>query len=116
MSHENRKNKLNQIIRGWIQYFKLANMRTYMKELDEWLRRRIRMCAWKSWKKVRTKFKNLKQLGIYPDKAWEWANTRKSYWRTAGSWILSRALPNKIIAKRGYISLLDYYQKVHIKL
>ena len=116
MSHENRKNKLNQIIRGWIQYFKLANMRTYMKELDEWLRRRIRMCAWKSWKKVRTKFKNLKQLGINSDKAWEWANTRKSYWRTAGSWILSRALPNKIIAKRGYISLLDYYQKVRIKL
>ena len=116
MGHEYRKIKLNQVVRGWIQYFKLANMKSHMQELDEWLRRRIRMCIWKYWKKVRTKFKYLKQLGINPSKAWEWANSRKSYWRVAGSWILTRALPNKIIAKAGYISLLDYYQKVHIKL
>ena len=116
MSHKYRKIKLSQIVRGWIQYFKLANMETYMKELDGWVRRRIRMCIWKSWKKVRTKYKHLKQLGINPGKAWEWANSRKSYWRLAGSWVLTRALPNEIIVKAGYISLLDYYQKVHIKL
>lgn len=116
MSRKYRKIKLSQIVRGWVQYFKLANIKSLMEKLDAWLRRRIRMCVWKSWKKARTKFKYLKQLGINPSKAWEWANSRKSYWRLAGSWVLTRALPNEIIAKAGYISLLDYYQKVRIKL
>ena len=108
--------KINQIIRGWIQYFKLANMRNHLQKLDEWLRRRIRMCAWKSWKKIKTKFTNLVKLGTTKYQAWQWANTRKSYWRIAKSPVLNRALNNKRIAERGYISLVSYYNKVHIKL
>jgi hypothetical protein len=54
-------------------------MKTIMQSIDEWLRRRIRMIAWKSWKKVKTKFVNLQKLGVAREKAWEWANTRKSY-------------------------------------
>lgn len=116
IGHVERRVKLNQVITGWIQYFKLANMNKYLTSLDGWIRRRIRMCAWKSWKKVKTKFRNLKKLGIEESKAWEWANTRKSYWRVAGSYILSLALNNKRIANRGYISLVSYYNKVRIKL
>lgn len=59
MSIEGRKIKLNQIIRGWVQYFKLADMKSIMQTIDEWLRRRIRMITWKRWKKVKTKFENL---------------------------------------------------------
>lgn len=116
LGYRQRKIKINQIIRGWIQYFKLANMKNHLKNLDEWLRRRIRMCAWKGWKKVKTKFTNLVKLGIGKFQAWQWANTRRSYWRIAKSPVLNRALNNKRIAERGYISLVSYYNKVQIKL
>lgn len=78
MSIEGRKTKLNLTIRGWVQYFKLADMKTVMQSIDEWLRRRIRMITWKRWKKVKTKFENLQKLGVAKEKAWEWANTRKA--------------------------------------
>ena len=116
LGYRQRKIKINQIIRGWIQYFKLANMKNHLKNLDEWLRRRIRMCAWKGWKKVKTKFTNLVKLGIGKFQACQWANTRRSYWRIAKSPVLNRALNNKRIAERGYISLVSYYNKVQIKL
>ena len=116
LGYRQRKIKINQIIRGWIQYFKLANMKNHLKNLDEWLRRRIRMCAWKGWKKVKTKFTNLVKLGIGKFQAWQWANTRRSYWRIAKSPVLNRALNNKRIAERGYISLVSCYNKVRIKL
>lgn len=116
LGYRQRRIKINQIIRGWIQYFKLANMRNHLQKLDEWLRRRIRMCAWKSWKKIKTKFTNLVKLGTAKFQAWKWANTHKSYWRIAKSPVLNRALNNKRIAERGYISLVSYYNKVHIKL
>ena len=116
LGYRQRRIKINQIIRGWVRYFKLANLRNHLQKLDEWLRRRIRMCAWKSWKKIKTKFTNLVKLGTTKYQAWQWANTRKSYWRIAKSPVLNRALNNKRIAERGYISLVSYYNKVHIKL
>lgn len=114
MSIEIRKEKLNQIIRGWVQYFKLADMKTIMNSIDEWLRRRIRMITWKSWKKVKTKFINLQRLGVAKGKAWEWANTRKSYWHTANSWILATTLTNARFEKQGYLSFLKYYLEVKV--
>jgi hypothetical protein len=105
MSIQGRKEKLNQLIRGWINYFKLANMKTLLERLDAWLRRRLRMVTWKRWKRVRTRFTNLKKAGVEAGKAWEWANTRKGYWRIAGSWIMTRALPNSLFEKAGYLTL-----------
>jgi group II intron reverse transcriptase/maturase len=114
MSIEGRKIKLNQIIRGWVQYFKLADMKTIMRDIDEWLRRRIRMITWKRWKKVKTKFENLQKLGVAKWKAWEWANTRKSYWHTANSWILATTLTNARFEKQGYLSFYKYYLEVRV--
>ena len=114
MSIEGRKTKLNQIIRGWVQYFKMADMKRIMQSIDEWLRRRIRMITWKGWKKVRTRFENLQKLGVAKEKAWEWANTRKSYWHTANSWILATTLTNARFEKQGYLSLLKYYLEVRV--
>ena len=56
-----------------------------MERIDAWYRRRLRMVIWKQWKKIKTKWRNLIKLGIEKYKAWEYANTRKSYWRTAKS-------------------------------
>lgn len=104
--------KLKQKIVGWINYFKLADMKGLTKQLDEWLRRRIRMCFWKQWKKISTKYKNLMKLGANKQKAWEHANTRKGYWRTAKSPILSTTITNRRLKKAGLISLLEQYMKV----
>jgi hypothetical protein len=64
MGIEERKTRLNQAIRGWVNYFKLADMRTLLEGLDEWTRSRIRMVTWKRWKRVRTRFENLRRAGL----------------------------------------------------
>ena len=109
MSMEIRYIKLKQTIVGWVNYFKVANMRKITRQLDEWIRRRIRMCYWKQWKKTKTKHDNLIKLGIDTYKAWEFANTRKSYWRTSNSPILARSLTNKTLERLGYVSLSSVY-------
>lgn len=109
MGIEVRKASLNQLIRGWINYFKLADAKNLLKSLDEWIRSRIRMVTWKRWKRVRTRFSSLIKLGIDRERAWMWANTRKSYWRTAHSPILCRALSNNKFERAGYLSLLECY-------
>ena len=105
MNFEHRIHRLLEVSRGWINYFKLADMKSMVKSLDKWIRRRLRACIWKTWKRVRTRFTNLKKLGIPPDKAWEYANTRKGYWRISNSPILNRAITNDRLVKRGFISL-----------
>jgi len=110
-SNEVRIEKLKQYIRGWINYFKIADIKSLLKVTDEWLRRRLRMVYWKQWKKIKTKFKMLKDYGLDKSKAWEYANTRKGYWRTANSPILTRTLGNEVFKKLGYLFFFDYYQK-----
>ncbi len=111
-SNDGRMIKLRQYIIGWVNYFKIADIKTLLKEIDEWMRRRIRMIYWKQWKRVRTKFAMLKRLGIDEQKSWEFANTRKGYWRTANSPILHRSLTNERLMKKGYLFFSDYYLKV----
>lgn len=106
--------KLKQLIVGWVNYFKIGQMKQVCKEMDEHLRFRLRMCIWKQWKRVKTKYNNLQKLGIAKGKAWEWANTRKGYARVARSFILCRAITNERLKKFGLVSLLDQYQLVHI--
>ena len=113
MSMEQRAEKLRQCIVGWVNYFGMADMKAIAKALDEWLRRRIRMCFWKQWKKIRTKHDNLVKLGIGKQKAWEYANTRKSYWRSAGSPLLSRTLTKEHLRKIGFITVAERYSLAH---
>jgi len=104
-SMEWRKEKLNQLITGWVNYFKIADMKNTARELDGWIRRRLRMCYWKQWKKVKTKHDNLVRLGINDVKAWEYANTRKGYWRISNSQILATSITNEYLEKEGFLSL-----------
>ncbi len=107
MSNARREEKYRQYVRGWVNYFKLADMKNLLGETDEWARRRIRAVYWKQWKKVRTKYRMLKALGLEHWKAIELANSRKGIWRMAK--VLNQILSKKIIAKLGYTSMLDYY-------
>ena len=101
MSMEQRVDRLNQIIRGWVNYFKVADMQKHCNKLDEWIRRRLRMCYWEQWKKIKTRHDNLVKLGIDERKAWQYANTRKGSWRTAKSPILCRILTNDYFRNAG---------------
>ena len=103
--------KVNRKKTEVVEYFRLAYMKGLLKVTDEWARRRIRAVYWKQWKKVKTKYRMLKALGIEDWKAKELANSRKGYWRMAQ--VLNSVITNKIIAKLGYTSMLDYYLIVY---
>ena len=111
MSNAKREEKYQQFVRGWVNYFKLADMKGLLTRADEWARRRIRAVYWKQWKKIRTKYRMLKALGLEHWKAKELACSRKGYWRMAK--VLNQIFSNKIIAKLGYTSMLDYYLIVY---
>lgn len=106
--------RLNWLIRGWVNYFRLANMKEVCRETDEHTRFRLRMCIWKQWKKPKTRYKALIKLGISRELAWQWANSRKGYARVARSYIMHRAVTKEILKRKGLISLSDHYQSVHI--
>lgn len=113
ISMESRLKKLNQIMMGWINYYGIANAAAKLKELDKWIRRRLRACIWKQWKKISTRHRNLVKLGINKYKAWEYANTRKGYWRISKSPILSKSLNNKYLESLGFVSLTQTYQMMY---
>lgn len=110
---ERRKESLKQYITGWVNYFKLADIKILLLQVDEWYRRRLRMVIWKHWKRIRTRLRYLIRLGLDKSKAWEFANTRKGFWRTAGSPILNRTITNDRLRQAGYIFFTDYYRKVN---
>lgn len=103
--------KLQQYIRGWVNYFKLADMKMLLQDTDEWLRYRIRAIYWKQWKRVRTRIRKLRGLNLPEWVVFELANCRKGTWRSA--LVLNRALTNKEIANLGYMSLTGYYLQVY---
>jgi group II intron reverse transcriptase/maturase len=100
--------RLNLYLRGWIQYFSLSDTPYILKMLEGWIRRRLRMCLWKQWKKIGTKYRNLIKLGLPEWAALSLANTRKAYWHIAGD-SLNNALPNAYWANLGLMSLTNRY-------
>lgn len=107
-----RKQELRQYIRGWTNYFRMADMKRLLPKIDEWYRRRLRMIIWKQWKRIKTRFRNLLKLGIPKSKVREFANTRKGYWHIANSPILKRTITTERLAKAGYPFFMDCYRKV----
>ncbi|GHT87959.1 hypothetical protein FACS1894137_15870 [Spirochaetia bacterium] len=105
--------EITRLIIGWLGYYSIADIKTYLRGIEAWLRRRIRQIFWKRWKRVRTRCENLIQLGTTKDKAWQWANTRKSYWRTAGSWILTTTLNNHYLESIGFPNVAKRYEVLH---
>ncbi len=107
-----RKLRLESYIKGWVNYFKLADMKTLLKRMDEWMRHRIRALIWKQWKKTKTKYRNLRKLGINHEGAYKVANTSLGYWRAVEGVIVKTALTTKRLGQSGYVFFSDYYQKV----
>ena len=105
--------KLNQTNVGWINYYGMAQCKSIVQQLDIWISQRLRMCIWKQWKKVKTKYKNLRKLGLNHYQALKFANTRKGYWQIANSAILNTTLTNQFFTDLGLKSLTCQYIKIH---
>ena len=114
ISLDNRIKKINYLIRGWINYFRIANMKNKITEIDEHLRVRIRVIIWKQWKKIRTRCEALQKLGVPFEIAFNCANTRKGYYQICKTRYIQFAINNERLRKRGLVFLLDQYEKVHI--
>ena len=107
--------KLKEVQRGWLNYFRMGNIQGKLKDIDGWLRNRLRYCIWHDWKKPERKRKNLIRLGIRYGQAYAWSRTRMGGWAVAQSPILGTTITKKRLVKRGYQSMLDYYAKVSLK-
>lgn len=111
-SFDERIERLNKVVRGWVNYFKLGSLQAKLKKLDEWLRNRLRYCIWTYWKKPERKRKNLIRLGVDQDHAFAWSRTRKGGWRVAQSPILVTTITVERLKARNYVSMMEYYKSV----
>jgi len=107
ISMENRLKELNRYLMGWIGYFRLASAKKHCERLDEWIRRRLRMCLWKQWKLPRTKLRNLRALGVPEWAAWMMANSRRGCWEMSRN--INNALNRSYWNDQGLLSLTARY-------
>lgn len=105
--------KLNQVIRGWINYFRIADMKTYMQNISKHLRRRIRCIIWKQWKTCEHRYKCLLKLGVSREKARRTSYSRASYWHNSMSIVMNVAISNKRLQQKGLVMPLEHYLKIH---
>lgn len=104
--------RINEVMRGWLGYFRLASIKLKLETIDSWLRSRLRYCIWHHWKKPERKRKNLLRLGVSIRDAYPWSRTRMGGWAVAQSPILTTTITLERLRKRGYISFLDHYLKI----
>ena len=116
ISLDERIKQINYAVRGWVNYFRIANMKNAIQEIDKHLRTRVRVIIWKQWKKASKREKALLQLEVKPDIAHNLANTSKGYQLVAKTDWLKFAINIERLRKRGLIFLSDQYQKVHIEI
>jgi RNA-directed DNA polymerase len=106
--------KIKEIQRGWLTYFRGASIIGKLRELDGWLRNRLRYCIWHDWKKPERKRKNLIQLGVDYTDAYAWSRSRMGGWAIAQSPILKTTITIQRLKQRGYISLSDQYLMINL--
>lgn len=97
---------LNPVLRGWINYYGLAEVKGFAEKLDQWIRRRLRLILWRQWKRPWTRFKRLLRLGISEEKAARSAFNERGPWYNSGASHMNQALPTRYFVKNGLISLL----------
>jgi len=112
ISMDERIRKLNQYLMGWIGYFALADAKKILRSIEEWLRRRLRLCLWSQWKRIRTRYRELRSLGLPHVQAIETANTRKGAWRTTRTPQIHKALGVAYWQKQGLKSLVQRYSVI----
>jgi group II intron reverse transcriptase/maturase len=104
--------KLKELQRGWLGYYRMANIQGKLRDIDSWTRNRLRYCIWHNWKKPERKRKNLIRLGVDQTHAYAWSRTRMGGWAVAQSPILVTTITLVRLRKRGYVAMLELYTKI----
>jgi len=103
---------LNPILRGWGNYYGLSGVEGVFEELDQWVRRRLRLQLWRRWKRPRTRAEQLRKLGLEEDRAWRSAYNGRGPWWNSGASHMNQAVPTVWLAQRGLVSLIDQHRKL----
>ena len=114
ISLNQRLEELKYLIYGWVNYFRIADMKVLLDKLDARIRRKIRVVIWKQWKKIKKRYTSLRKLGIDHYNAFMIANCRRGLYFIGNTWVLKEAISKERLNKRGLVNLLDHYLKVHI--
>ena len=101
--------KINEVLRGWINYYRSSSMKAKLEKLGAWLRNAIRVIIWKQWKVYDKRIKSLVKLGIQKEEAKGLTYCRKGYQFISHSFVLQRAITKSRLKKRGLIDPLEYY-------
>ncbi|RKJ26347.1 reverse transcriptase [Butyricicoccus sp. 1XD8-22] len=107
--------KINQTITGWINYYGISRMKSFIFEIQQWLNHRLRQLVWKRWKKPRTKYKKLREYGIDHNEAMKTANSRKGHWRISRSEVLHRAITKERLIEWGLKDMSQLYERRYLK-
>ena len=103
---------LNRFIRGWVGYYRLADVRATFEALDPWIRRKLRCILWRQWKKPQTRYKRLRQAGVDGPRAHAGAMNPRGPWWNAGSSHMNQAVSNQVLRQMGLVSFLDEYRRL----
>lgn len=106
--------RIKYLIYGWVNYFRIADMKIIMERTDQNIRRKLRVIIWKQWKKISKRYTILRKLGISHRDAYVTANSRRGYYHIAHTRVLEQAISKERLNKRGLVNSLDHYLKVHI--
>ena len=115
VSNSYKVQRLNQLIRGWINYFKIGSMKVLCERLDSSIRYRLRMCIWKHWKTAKNRAKNLMKLGVPRWAAYNVAYCGNRYARLAHNGWVHKAISNERLATFGLVSMSNYYAERRVK-
>jgi RNA-directed DNA polymerase len=113
VSMEYRYQKLSQYVRGWMNYFGISEYYRPIPEIDHWLRRRMRMCYWKQWRRPRTKIRNLRKLGTSLKTALDVGLSRKGPWRLARTLATQTGMTNQWLKDQGLVSVKELWVNIH---
>ena len=109
------KERLNPVLRGWINYFALAEVKVFAEELDQWIRRRLRLILWRQWKRPWTRMQRLRKRGLQDERAATSAFNGRGPWWNAGASHMNEAYPKRYFDQLGRTSLLDTLIRQPIK-
>ena len=104
--------ELNPILRGWAAYYRLADVSRVFEELDEWIRRRLRLILWRQWKRPRTRRKELRKRGLDEERAAQSAYNGHGPWWNAGAGHMNQAVPTRLLSQMGLVSLLQEQRRL----
>jgi len=115
VSMTHRYEELRGYFQGWVGYFHLVPIKSFFSELDKWVRRRIRSCYWKQWRRPRTRIVNLRKLGIREHEAVTHGISSKGPWVISASQAVHQALSVDYLSEQGLASLLELWTKLAAK-